>query len=151
MVADWLPLAHCYSSSADRRARFQLLDDQLVELGAGVLGGHAQGVLDGPVAGAAVADDADAVDAQQRRAAVRAVVVAVDQRLQGLLRLVALRVEGAEQLLGGHLHDELEDALADLEHHVADEAVGDDDVARALVDVAALDVADELLAAAGWR
>src|SRR5204862_218228 len=49
-------------------------------------------------------------------------------------------------LLGGHLHHEVKDALAHLEHDVADEAIGDDDVADALVDVATLDVAGELLA-----
>ena len=99
-----------------------------------------------------MADDADAVDAQQRRAAVRAVIVAADQRLQRLLAPCrAPRPEPPSSSLARHLHDELEDALADLEHDVADEAVGDDDVARALVDVAAFDVADELLLAAGWR
>src|SRR5205807_10357557 len=71
--------------SGQGRARLELLDDELVEPGPGVVGGDAEGVLDGPVAGAAVADDADAVNAQQRRPAVRAVVVATDQRLQGLL------------------------------------------------------------------
>src|SRR5437773_1769574 len=43
------------------------------------------------------------------------------------------------------LDDELEDAFADLQDDVADEAVGDDDVADALVNVAALDVANEAL------
>src|SRR5436190_994128 len=77
---------------ANGRARLQFLDDQLVEPGPGVVGGDPQGVLDGPVAGAAVADDADPVDAQQRRAAVLAVVVALRQLLQGLLGPAALRV-----------------------------------------------------------
>src|SRR5438552_17692827 len=64
-----------------RQRRFQFLDDQLVEPGPAVLGAHGQSVLDGPVSGAAVADDTDAINAQQRGAAEGAVVVAVDQVL----------------------------------------------------------------------
>ena len=68
-------------------------------------------VLDGLVAAAAVADDADAVDPQQRRTAVLVVIVALHKCLQCQLGLVALGVERGQQLLGGHLHDEVEDAL----------------------------------------
>src|SRR5262249_12092107 len=95
---------------------------------------------------AAVADDADPVDPQERRAAVLAVVVAVDEILQGLLPQRLLRLERFEQLLAGHLHRKLEDTLAHLQDHVADEAVRDDHVADALVDIAAFDIADETLA-----
>ena len=42
-----------------------------------------------------------------------------------------------------HLHHELEDAFASLQHHVADEAVADDHIGHAALNVAALDVADE--------
>jgi hypothetical protein len=48
--------------------------------------------------------------------------------------------EGGEQ----RLHDGLHAALERLEHHVAGEAVGDDDVDVVGHDVAALDVADEV-------
>ena len=53
--------------------------------------------------------------------------------------------EGAEDFLADDFHDEIEHAFAHLQDDVADEAVGDDDVADALVDVAAFDVADELV------
>src|SRR5262245_38508975 len=83
------------AGGADR----EFLLDQVVEAAGGVAGGHRQGVLDGPVAGRSVADDAHAVDAQQRRPAVFAVVVAVDQPLQRLLRPVTLGVERPEHFL----------------------------------------------------
>ncbi len=75
-----LNFATAYSHSSGRRCG-QLLNDDLVKPAAGILGGDAQGVLDGPVVGATVANDANAVDAQKRGAAVLAVVVAVDEAL----------------------------------------------------------------------
>src|SRR5437764_1228545 len=77
----------------ESRLRREFADDDVVQPGAGVLRRDAERVLDRPVAGTAVADDADAVDAQERRPAVGAVVVAVHQRLQRLLRLAPLLVE----------------------------------------------------------
>src|SRR5436189_3973478 len=68
------------------RARLQLFDDACVESGGGVTGGDGQGVLDRPLARAAVADDADTIDAEKGSAAVLAVVVTADEVLQGLLR-----------------------------------------------------------------
>src|SRR5579875_3355523 len=75
------------------RAGFQLLDDQLIEPSASVTSSDAESVLDGPVAGATVANDAHAVDAQERSAAESTVIVAMNQRLQCFLGLFSLHVE----------------------------------------------------------
>src|SRR6266478_3124753 len=88
---------------SDHRGDLQLLNDQAVEFGAGVAGRQLQRVLDGPVARAAVADDADAVDAQQRSPAKLAVIVAVEEVLERLFGLWPLDVERPEDLFAGHL------------------------------------------------
>src|SRR5207253_370282 len=59
--------------------QFQLLHDQFIELGLRVASGHAERILDRLVAGAAVADDADAINTEQRRSALGAVIVAFDE------------------------------------------------------------------------
>src|SRR5215471_17168947 len=142
------PPGNLSTVAGGRGTRGQLLHDLIVQPAAGVPRGNRQRVLDRPVARRAVADDADTVDAQQRSAAVFAVVVAVDQSLQRLLALLAFDIKSGEDLLKRHLHDELEDALAGLQYHVPDKAVTDHDIGGAAVNVAALDVADELLAKA---
>src|SRR5262249_22359543 len=101
---------------------------------------------DSLLARVAVADDADPVDSKQGCAAVRTVVVAIDQRLQSFLGFCSFLDERAEELLTGHLHDKIKDPLADLENDIADKAICDNDVAGSFVDITALDVADELLA-----
>src|SRR5262245_16535724 len=94
----------------------------------------------------AVADEADAVDAEQRRGAV---LLPVDARAQPPERaLHEQRAEHRERVLL-HLvaHGAAEErgrALGGLEQHVAGEAVRHHDVARALEQVAALDRADEV-------
>src|SRR5438477_6073253 len=65
-----------------RGSRRQLLDDLFVQPGRCILGRNRQGVFDRPLAGAAVADDANAVDPQKRRPAIGAVVVLVNQGRQ---------------------------------------------------------------------
>jgi len=57
------------------RTRFQLPDDQLIDLRPRVLSRHAEGILDGAVSRAAVANNADAVDAKQRGSPLRTLVV----------------------------------------------------------------------------
>src|SRR5262245_37300403 len=142
------PPGNLSAVAGGRGAGGQLLHDLIVQPATGVARGYRQRVLDRPVARRAVADDADAVDAQERSAAVFAVVVAVHQSLQRLLALLAFDIKSGEDFLKRHLHDELEDALASLQHHVADEAIADHDIRGAAVNVAALDIADELLAQA---
>ena len=101
--------------------------------------------------GRAVALDDDAAQAQQARAVVAALIDA---------RLNALRTgsrdeprefgeEVAGELLAQVSGEHLRDALGGLQRHIADEAVADDDVGRALVDIVAFDVAVEV--EARWR
>ena len=108
--------------------------------------GHADRILDGVGVRRSVADDAHALDAQQRRAAVFGVVeplleigkrlarqqksnLAADRRLQRLLQQEAHR---------------LHHAFGNLQRDVADEAVANQHVGLAVVKVAAFDVADEI-------
>ena len=109
------------------------------------LPGPADGVADGGRVGPAVADDADAVDAEELGAAVFGIVDLLVDLLQ-----VPLHEEVAElgedvlgDLVAGHGQDALDDALGDLEGDVPGEAVADDDVGDAGEQVLALDVADE--------
>src|SRR5437773_9532317 len=95
---------------------------------------------------APVADEADAVHAQQGR---RAVLLPVDPLLDPAQggpqeQCPGARQPVATQLLAHHVREQAGDALGGLEHDVAGEAVGDDHVATALEHVAALDVADEV-------
>src|SRR6516164_6172061 len=82
--------------AGDGRNRFQLGDDAGIELGGSIAGGDGQGILDGSFSGAAVADDADAVDSKERRAAAFAVIVAVHEGLQSFLGLPALGLQCAQ-------------------------------------------------------
>ena len=56
--------------------------------------------------------------------------------------------DGGPQRFLQHVLDDVHQTLADLQRDVADEAVADDDVGLAGVDVPALDVADEIRCAA---
>ena len=92
-----------------------------------------------------MADDADAVDAEELGAAVFGVIHFLVDLLQ-----VPLHEEVAElgedvlgDLVAGHGQDALDDPLRDLEGDVPGEAVADDDVGDAGEQVLALDVADE--------
>src|SRR5262249_31683257 len=116
------------------RLQFQLLHDQLVELDARIASGDMKRILNCLVTGTAVADDTDAVNAENRCASVGAISVAVDQSLQRSLSLSLFLSKRVGELLAGHLDQEIEDAFAYLEDHVADEPIGDDDVASALID-----------------
>ena len=89
--------------------------------------------------------------AQQRGAVVAAVIQALLQRRQH--RVGADRAQLGQQiaaeLLTHELHDHLRQPFAGLEGDVADEAIAHHDVGRALEDVVALDVADEVEVARG--
>ena len=103
-------------------------------------------VLDGARRRVAVADDADAAHAEQRRAAVLGVIEMLRAPLRACLcRSPARRARGST-IIGI-------DGLVELEHDVADEAVADDDVDRAAIaraggKIASLDVAVEVEACA---
>ena len=88
---------------------------------------------------AAVADDADPAHAQQRRAAVLGVVEPLLEIGEGGLgeHVADLARDGGLQGFLQHALDHVHQAFADLQSHVADEAVADDDVGLAAVDVAA--------------
>src|SRR5688572_22169205 len=108
--------------------------------------GRADRAADGARRRAAVADEDDAVDAEQRRAAVLGVVELLLQALEGgpHEERAELRLEVATDLLARALGNVADHGLGQLEHHVAGEAVGDDHVHLAPQDVPALDVADEV-------
>ena len=111
------------------------------------LDGAADGVLDGAGVGAAVADEAAAVHPEQRRGAVlgcsrcaprkssKAGLASDSRAWRGAARRSPARSMPPKQL---------GERLGALQHDVADEAVADDDVGRAVEDVAPLDVADEV-------
>ena len=87
----------------------------------------------------------DAGDAEQRRAAVLGVVDAAPEMPQRAARQQRAdpHGDGARQLFAQQTLDHVDEPLADLQRDVAGEAVADDDVGLAAVDVARLDVADE--------
>jgi hypothetical protein len=124
----------------------QLSLDPFVDLSFGELGGHANGVLDGVGVGAAVRDDANALDAQQRSAAVFGIIHALLEFVEGGARQQGadLARDGGFQRLAQHLVHHFHQAFADLQRHVADEAVADDDVGVAGINIAAFHVADEM-------
>ena len=114
--------------------------DVFVHLRLDRLDGDLDRVLDRARRRLAVRDDADAVDAEQRRAAVLGVVELLERVHHRFL---------IDARLGEQADDERRDRLVELEHDVADEPVADDDVDRAAValpgrQVAPLDVADEV-------
>ena len=92
-----------------------------------------------------MADDANAVDAEQRSAAEGTVVEAAEQALHRHQRLVPFHIQRADHVLIHLIHHELEDAFAQLQDDVAGEAIGHDHVGGTAVNVAALDVADEAI------
>src|SRR5262249_38455734 len=85
---DKWPTAWAFTTHHSHRAHddlmLKLFDDVVIKVGIRVSGSHAQRVFDRLVLRAAVANDADAVDAQKRRAAELMVIVARHQVLQHL-------------------------------------------------------------------
>ena len=107
---------------------------------------HGDGVADGLRRRAAVADDAQPGDAEQRRAAVLRVVDALAEPPERAPRqqVADLARKRALQLLAEQRPRPSRPALRSLQHDVAGEAVADDHVGVAAVDLARLDVADEV-------
>ena len=98
--------------------------------GLGELVGDANAVEDGAIVGGAVADDADAAHAEQRRATVFAVVEAAAELVEGLAgeQRAHLGGDGAGERLAQHIAHKAAHALTGFEGHVADKAVADDDI-----------------------
>ena len=67
-------------------------------------------------------------------------MVLLHHPLNRLRRQLFLDGECAEDFLADHPHDEFEQALREFDNHVADEAIGDDDIGFASVNIAAFDV-----------
>src|SRR5262249_52331486 len=107
------------------------------QVGRGELDGAADGVLHGAGVRAAVADEAAAVDPEEGRGAVLAVVGAGADGVEGGLgeEVAGLGARVPPQLLAEHAAEELGERLGALQQHVADEAVADDDVRLAVEDV----------------
>src|SRR5262245_14615374 len=94
----------------------------------------------------AVADDREAGDAEQRRAAVLGIVDAAAEPPERPSRqqVADLAGKGPLQLVAKQRFHGLYQSLARLQYHVAGEPVADDDVRRSAVDFTTLDVADEI-------
>src|SRR5215469_9763696 len=124
----------------------KFLFDALVDIALTELLGNADRILDGISVGAAMADDANAAHSQQRGAAI--------------LRIIHASLEGAERGLGNYVADLARDggferftqqelhhvrhALADLEHHIADEAIAYYYVDYAGIDITAFHISNEI-------
>ena len=91
-------------------------------------------------------DDAHALHAQQRRAAVLRVIHALLEIRERALRenVADLAGDGGPQRFAQQVSEHLHQPFAHLQRHVADEAVAHDHVHRAAIDIAAFDVADEV-------
>ena len=115
--------------------------------------GAVERLLERERVGRAVALEHQAAQAEQRRAVVAPVVdarlEAVQHRQRGERGQLGERV--ARELLLDELGQHRRQPFGGLEHDVADEAVADDDVGRALEDVVGLDVAVEIDDAGGGR
>src|SRR6516164_9810263 len=101
-------------------------------------GGYANRILDGIGVRPPVTDYAHTLDAQQRRAAVFGVVHALLEIREGRTREQIAHLpgdRGLERFLQ-HLLQQIDQAFAHLERNIADEAVADDDVRGAAIDVA---------------
>src|SRR5438132_1304663 len=93
-----------------------------------------------------MANDANAVDTEERSATVFAVVITIDNRLEDRMRAGALGVQRIQDFFADDRHHKIENAFTNLEHDVADEAVRYHDVANALVNIAPFYVAREVIA-----
>ena len=107
---------------------------------------HRDGIANRLGRRAAMTDDAQAIQADERRAAVLGGVDALAKSAERLSRqqVADARAERRRQLVVQQALDRLDQPLADLQRHVAGESVADDHVDVAGVHVTAFDVADEL-------
>lgn len=119
---------------------FQFFGDQLIEPGPGMASGNRQGVSDRPIIRAAVAHDANAINAQKRRSAKLAVVVFLGQIGQGVDGFIPLDRKAFTNFSGNHFQDKFRDAFTDFKDHISGEPVANDDIDRAPVDVSAFHI-----------
>ena len=91
-----------------------------------------------------VRDEACAVDAEERRAAVLVVIVLRVNRLHDRLESHREFGIGFKHLLGNCLEQAFRKTFCEFDHHVADDAVGDDDIRFAVKDAATFDVSNEI-------
>ena len=92
-----------------------------------------------------MADDAGAIDAQQRRAAFFAVLETPTDILERTLGQSAFGVEPSNHFGRYRLEEEVGHTLAHFEDHVADEALADDDIHSAGIEITAFDVPEVTL------
>src|ERR1035441_5928715 len=120
--------------------------DLPVDVAAGELGRHPNRVLDGVGVGRAVPDDAPATHAEQRSAAIFGMVQAFSETAERILgkRVPDLAADGSFQRFPQQFLEHVHQPLAHLERHIAGEAVADDHVHFAGVDIASFHVADEV-------
>src|SRR5262245_58436307 len=90
-------------SLVDSGMTAQLIDNQLIDLVLSKRTCNSNGVLDRWRARRAVADNANAINAQQRRAAILAVVISLHQGFKGTAsgRMLVLRQAGKQLLSRG--------------------------------------------------
>ena len=81
---------------------FQFFGDQLIEPGPGMASGNRQGVSDRPIIRAAVAHDANAINAQKRRSAQLSVVVFLGEIGQGVDGFIPLDRKAFTNFSGNH-------------------------------------------------
>src|SRR5664279_1901673 len=129
-----------------RRERERALADFLWNSAPDEFVGRPNGVAHGLRIRAPVPDETGPVHAEERRPAVLAVVEALLEGTEGVLREQEAhrRLKAAGDLLFERLLHKVREALGDLEDDVPREAVRYDHVDVAPVDVAALDVPDEM-------
>src|SRR5579864_8774302 len=142
-----LPRLDCGESLGERQLRQARYvgTDRVDHACADRLGREPDGVAHRSGLRAPVAHDADAVDPQQRRAAVLGVVEPQRERLEARARErdAEAHEQAAAQLFAEQAEDAEGETFAELEDDVADEPVAHHDVGGAGKDAAPLDVADE--------
>src|SRR5580658_8872552 len=124
----------------------QLLFDFLVYSRAAKFGGHSNCVLYGIGIRAAVADDGDSPDSEQRRPAVFGIIGAFAELVESALgeSISQLGRQAAFNRFFQHAAEMLHHSLADLQSDISDEAVADDHVHVSAKNVAAFHVADKI-------
>ncbi len=126
------------------------LDDMWIDLLFNRLARHAQGILDRERSAGAVGDDADAIDAEERHAAVFFVIHFLLDRMKGFLRQVGAGHPhlAFHQFVLEPLEDRVADRFARFENDVADKAVADHHLDRMSKQIVPFDVAAEIQGAA---
>src|SRR5512147_2867629 len=125
---------------------FDVLANVFVDIAFGEFGSDPDSVLDRAVRRAAVADDADAVDADERRATVFRIVHPAFERTKRRphQQIPELRNRAFLDVFPEEQPDGLRYGLGNLEYDISDETVANDDVGPSGHQIAPLDVSDEV-------